>query len=115
MTLFLAWSVFTHLLQADAEFYLRELARVLASRRRGGDHMVPLRQDRFPMMQAFQHALYISDFDPTNAVIFDRGWPGGGRRRGSDHDQKTTGSCRTSMDVRAEAGFISASTLRSPK
>ena len=28
----------------------------------------------FPMMQAFQNALYISDFDPTNAVIFDRRW-----------------------------------------
>jgi hypothetical protein len=28
----------------------------------------------FPMMQEFQNALYISDFDPTNAVIFDRRW-----------------------------------------
>ena len=28
----------------------------------------------FPMMQDFQNALYISDFDPTNAVIFDRRW-----------------------------------------
>ena len=39
VTLFLAWSVFTHLLEADAAFYLRELARVLhptASRSRPG-------------------------------------------------------------------------------
>ena len=28
----------------------------------------------FPMMQDFQNALYISDFDPTNAVIFDETW-----------------------------------------
>ena len=29
------------------------------------------------MMQDFQNALYISDFDPTNAVIFDRTWLAG--------------------------------------
>ena len=28
VSLFLAWSVFTHLLQVDAEFYLREISRI---------------------------------------------------------------------------------------
>jgi hypothetical protein len=28
----------------------------------------------FPMMQEFQNALLINADDPTNAVIFDRGW-----------------------------------------
>ncbi len=74
VTLFLAWSVFTHLLQDDAEFYLREISRVLAP---GGAAMTTwflFDKTAFPMMQDFQNALYISDFDPTNAVIFDRGW-----------------------------------------
>ena len=35
----------------------------------------------FPMMQEFQNALYISDFDPTNAVIFDRTWLSGALAR----------------------------------
>ena len=75
-TLFLAWSVFTHLLPADAEFYLRELARVLHPRGTAVTTWFLFDKAGFPMMQPFQHALYISDFDPTNAVIVDEGWLG---------------------------------------
>jgi SAM-dependent methyltransferase len=74
VTLFVAWSVFTHLLQPDAEFYLHELARVLHPTGVAVTTWFLFDKTDFPMMQEFQNALYISDFDPTNAVIFDRTW-----------------------------------------
>jgi len=77
VSLFLAWSVFTHLLQPDAEFYLRELARVLDPAGVAVTTWFLFDKGEFPMMQEFQNALYISDFDPTNAVIFDRTWLAG--------------------------------------
>ena len=74
VTLFLAWSVFTHLLPLDAEYYLRELSRVLSPDGVAVTTWFLFDKREFPMMQPFQNALYISDFDPTNAVIFDRAW-----------------------------------------
>jgi len=74
VTLFLAWSVFTHLLQADVEFCLRELSRVLNPAGVAVTTWFLFEKSEFPMMQEFQNALYISDFDPTNAVIYDRTW-----------------------------------------
>jgi SAM-dependent methyltransferase len=74
VSLFLAWSVFTHLLPVDTEYYLRELARVLAPDGIALTTWFMFDKRDFPMMQEFQNALYISDFDPTNAVIFDRRW-----------------------------------------
>lgn len=73
-SLVLAWSVFTHLLQADAEFYLREIARVLRDDGLAITTWFLFDKSGFPMMHDFQNALYVSDFDPTNAVIFDRRW-----------------------------------------
>lgn len=74
ITLVVAWSVFTHLVQSQAEHYLAEIARVLAP----GGLMIAtwflFEKAYFPMMQDFQFALYINDVDPTNAVIFDRDW-----------------------------------------
>jgi methyltransferase family protein len=73
-TLFIATSVFTHCLEDQAEHYLREAARVL----RADGHLFAtwflFEKADFPMMQDFQNALYINETDPTNAVIFDRGW-----------------------------------------
>lgn len=74
VSLFLAWSVFTHLLQPDAEFYLDELARTLRPDGLAVTTWFQFDKRDFPMMQSFQNALYISDFDPTNAVIFDERW-----------------------------------------
>lgn len=74
VTLVLAWSVFTHLLQADAEFSLHEIARMLAPNGVAVTTWFLFDKRDFPMMQDFQNALYISDFDPTNAVIFDTRW-----------------------------------------
>ena len=73
-TLVIAHSVFTHLIEADADFYLAEVARILAPTGVFTSTWFLFDKGLFPMMQEFQHALYINDVDPTNAVIFDRGW-----------------------------------------
>ncbi len=74
ITLLIGVSVFTHLVEAQATHYLSEVARVLRS-----DGVALLTwflfdKAHFPMMQEFQNALYINLDDPSNAVIFDRGW-----------------------------------------
>jgi len=74
VTLLIAWSVFTHLLEPDAEFYIRELARVLHPTGIAVTTWFLFDKGDFPMMQEFQNALLINSQDPTNAVIFDRDW-----------------------------------------
>ncbi|MBS0320363.1 MAG: class I SAM-dependent methyltransferase [Proteobacteria bacterium] len=74
VTLVVAWSVFTHLLEADAVHYVRETARVLADDGVALTTWFLFDKRGFPMMQAFQNALYINTVDPTNAVIFDVDW-----------------------------------------
>lgn len=74
VSLFIAWSVFTHLVQTEAEFYLRDLARVLRPDGVAVTTWFLFDKSGFPMMQQFQHALFINDVDPRNAVIFDRQW-----------------------------------------
>jgi len=73
-TLVNAWSVFTHLLEDQAAFYLREVARILEPG--GVFHGTWFLTDKrlFPMMRTHQNALYINTVDPTNAVVFDREW-----------------------------------------
>lgn len=74
VSLLIATSVFTHLVESQAVFYLREVGRVL---REGGVAVATFflfDKAAFPMMQEFQNALYINLNDPTNAVIFDREW-----------------------------------------
>jgi SAM-dependent methyltransferase len=74
VSLMLAWSVFTHVNEAAAAFYLRETARAL---RPGGllfSTWFLFDKADFPMMQTFQNALFINEVDPTNAVIFDKEW-----------------------------------------
>lgn len=69
-----AHSVFTHVLESAAVHYLRECSRILAP---GGVLTTTwflFDKAMFPMMQAFQNALYINELDLTNAVIFDRAW-----------------------------------------
>jgi SAM-dependent methyltransferase len=69
-----AWSVFTHLTQDQAKFYLREIARILEP---GGVLNATwfLTDKRlFPFMLEDQNALYINLTEPSNAVIFDRDW-----------------------------------------
>lgn len=73
-TLVIAHSVFTHLIQAHAEYYLGEVARILAGDGTFEATWFLFDKRQHPMMQDFQNALYINDLDPTNAVIFDRAW-----------------------------------------
>ncbi|HEX5960509.1 MAG TPA: class I SAM-dependent methyltransferase [Rhodanobacteraceae bacterium] len=74
VTLLLAWSVFTHVDEAAAEFYLREVARVLAPEGVALTTWFLFDKTDYPMMQEFQNALFINPVDPTNAVIFDKVW-----------------------------------------
>ena len=73
-TLVNALSVFTHLTQEQAEYYLRECARVLAPK--GVLHASWFLFDKadHPMMDENYNALYVSYVDPSEAVIFDRTW-----------------------------------------
>ena len=74
VSLVIACSVFTHLVEDQAVHYLRECRRVL---RPGGSLWATFflfEKAVFPMMQAFQNTLYINVTDPTNATIFDRQW-----------------------------------------
>ncbi|HEV8239393.1 MAG TPA: class I SAM-dependent methyltransferase [Thermoanaerobaculia bacterium] len=74
VSLFVAVSVFTHVLEPAATFYLGELARVL---RPGGVAVTSwflFDKADFPMMQESQNALFVNAVDPTNAVIYDREW-----------------------------------------
>jgi SAM-dependent methyltransferase len=77
-----AWGAFPHLAEDMAAFYLREVARILAPN--GMFHSTWFlfdksdflfdKSDGFPMMHGGQNALYVSDAEPTAAVIFDRTW-----------------------------------------
>ena len=73
-TLVNATSVFTHLTQSQAEYYLHETARVLAPS--GVFHSTWFLFDKrqFPFLQEHHNALYVSDLDPCAAVLFDREW-----------------------------------------
>jgi SAM-dependent methyltransferase len=73
-TLIIAHSVFTHLIQVHAEYYLGEVARILAGNGVFEATWFLFDKREMPMMQDFQNALYINEVDPTNAVIFDRAW-----------------------------------------
>jgi len=69
-----AWSVFTHVNQDQASFYLGEVARVLRVDGLLLSTWFLFEKKFFPMMQPFQNALFINEIDSTNAVIFAREW-----------------------------------------
>ncbi|HEY0394145.1 MAG TPA: class I SAM-dependent methyltransferase [Candidatus Elarobacter sp.] len=73
-TLAIACSVFTHIVEDQAEFYLRELARVLAPDGAFIGTWFTFDKRDYPMMQSFQNTLYINPSAPSNAVIYDREW-----------------------------------------
>ena len=73
-SLILAWSVFTHLTQSQAEHYLREIMRIMKDDGILLSTWFLFEKRYFPMMQNFQNALYINESDLGNAVIFDREW-----------------------------------------
>lgn len=72
--LIFSWSVFTHILEDQAGFYLGEARRVLHPTGLLVSTWFLFDRRYFPMLQHDQNALYINPTDPTNAVIFDRNW-----------------------------------------
>jgi SAM-dependent methyltransferase len=74
MTMAIAISVFTHLVEEQIVHYLHEMRRVLRPDGVLVATFFLFDKSGFPMMQEFQNALYINHLDPTNAVIVDRDW-----------------------------------------
>lgn len=74
VTLFNAHSVFTHVLPSSVDHYLDEMARVLAPDGTAWTTWFLFDRSGFPMLQEDQHALFVNEHDPTNAVIYDRSW-----------------------------------------
>lgn len=72
--LVIAYSVFTHLLEEQAVYYLNEISRILHPHGILMSSWFLFDKRYFPMMQDFQNALYINHVDPINAVIFDFDW-----------------------------------------
>jgi SAM-dependent methyltransferase len=70
----IAISVFTHLEEDAAAFYMKEVARIMAEDSIFVTSWFVFDKSIFPMMQTSQNALYINPVDPVNAVIFDREW-----------------------------------------
>lgn len=70
-TLFMAISVFTHLVPRQTEFYLSEMSRILKPGGMAQTTWFFFNKSQFPMMPTYLNALYIDSEDPTNAVIYD--------------------------------------------
>lgn len=69
-----ATSVFTHLIEGQAEHYLDEVARVLTDDGMLMATFFLFDKEIAPFLQDNQNALYCNPYDPTNAVMFDRSW-----------------------------------------
>jgi SAM-dependent methyltransferase len=73
-TLFLANSVFTHLYRSQTEYYLSEIARILSPRGIAITSWFFFDNDTYPSLDGGPYCLYVSETDPTHAVIYDRKW-----------------------------------------
>jgi len=69
-----ATSVFTHLIEGQAEHYLDEVERVLTDDGMLMATFFLFDKEFVPFLQDSQNALYCNPLDPTNAVMFDRNW-----------------------------------------
>ncbi len=73
-TLVNAISVFTHLTEPQAVFYLHDAARILAPDGVLHASFFLIDKSEFPMMMEHTNALYVSYVHPFAAVLDDRGW-----------------------------------------
>jgi SAM-dependent methyltransferase len=73
-TLVNALSVFSHLTEQQAEYYLRECARILHPTGVFQSSWFLFDKEDHPMMSDGCNALYVSYVDPSAAVIIDRKW-----------------------------------------
>lgn len=70
-TLINAHSVFTHLLESQARFYLEELRFMLADNGLFRTTWFLFNRSWFPILNPDQHCLYVNASDPTQAVYYD--------------------------------------------
>lgn len=73
-SLVIAHSVFTHLTEDQAVYYLRECARILDDGGTLFSSWFLFEKSDHPMMLECDNALYVSYKDPSAAVIFDKQW-----------------------------------------
>jgi SAM-dependent methyltransferase len=73
-TLVNALSVFTHLTESQAVYYMREAARILAPDGILHASFFLIDKSQFPVMTEHTNALYLSYEDPSAAVLDDRDW-----------------------------------------
>jgi SAM-dependent methyltransferase len=73
-TLVNAFSVFTHLTESQAPHYLREARRILRATGVLNSTWFLFEKREFPMLHEYTNALYVSESDPTAAVLYDRTW-----------------------------------------
>ena len=73
-SLVIAWSVFTHLLREQAEYYLFEVARILKPGGVAFTSWFFFDNESFPFLTHGPFCLFTSDANPTEAVIYDRQW-----------------------------------------
>lgn len=73
-TLVNALSVFTHLTERQAVFYMNEASRILAPDGVLHATFFLIDKKQFPMMMEATNALYLSYEDPSAAVLYDREW-----------------------------------------
>jgi SAM-dependent methyltransferase len=73
-SLVLAHSVFTHLTQAQTDYYLHEVARVLAPDGLAFTSWFFFDRRSFPFLAEGRHCLFVDENAPSEAVIFDREW-----------------------------------------
>ena len=73
-SLVMAHSVFTHLTEGQADYYLKECARILDAEGFLYCSWFFFDKQDYPMLYDHNNALYVSYEDPGAAVIFDKNW-----------------------------------------
>jgi SAM-dependent methyltransferase len=73
-SLVLAHSVFTHLTQAQADYYLHEVARILAPDGLAFTSWFFFDRRSFPFLSEGRSCLFVDENAPSEAVVFDREW-----------------------------------------
>jgi SAM-dependent methyltransferase len=73
-SLVLAHSVFTHLYQAQSEYYLHEVARILRPDGIAFTSWFFFDRRSFPFLPEHRACLFTDEASPSEAVIYDRGW-----------------------------------------
>jgi SAM-dependent methyltransferase len=74
VTLFESLSIFTHIVERQLAYYLREAARVLRPDGEMNASFLLFEKADFPVLGDARNALYIDDSYPPAAVYYDRGW-----------------------------------------